>query len=107
MIEVHVSCGHGLCKEDNDWVKKCMPFEEEGAKPRSRRRKSCREIVQKLLICVYDDCHRAEMLSIRGKSLSFMTVVAHPPTYEQFLQLSVALGLHSAKPATVNHAAET
>jgi len=28
--------GHVLRKEDNDWVKKCMEYEMEGARPRGR-----------------------------------------------------------------------
>jgi len=28
--------GHVLRKEDNNWVKKCMEYEVEGAKPRGR-----------------------------------------------------------------------
>jgi len=39
--------GHVLRKEDNDWMKKCMEYEVEGARPRSRPRKSWREIVEK------------------------------------------------------------
>jgi len=36
-----------LRKEDNDWVKKCMEYEVEGARPRSRPKKTWREIVEK------------------------------------------------------------
>jgi len=43
--------GHVLRKEDDDWVKKCMEYEVEGARPRSRPKKTWREIVDK-------DCHR-------------------------------------------------
>ena len=39
--------GHVLQKEDNDWVKKCMEYEVEGARPRGRPKKTWREIVQK------------------------------------------------------------
>jgi len=39
--------GHVLCKEDNDWVKKCMEYEVEGARPTDRPRKTWREIVEK------------------------------------------------------------
>jgi len=39
--------GHALGKEDNDWVKKCMEYEVEGARPRGRRMKTWREIVEK------------------------------------------------------------
>jgi len=35
-----------LQKEDNDWVKKCMEYEVEGARPRGRRKKTWTEIVQ-------------------------------------------------------------
>ena len=34
-------------KKDNDWVKKCMEYEVEGAKSRSRPKKTWREIVEK------------------------------------------------------------
>jgi len=36
-----------LQKEDNDWVKKCMEYEVEGARPRRRPKKSWREFVEK------------------------------------------------------------
>jgi len=39
--------GHLLQKEDNDWVKKCMEYEVEGARPRGRPKKTWREIVEK------------------------------------------------------------
>ena len=41
--------GHVLRKEDNDWVKKCMEYEMEGAtaRPRGRPKKTQREIVDK------------------------------------------------------------
>jgi len=39
--------GHVLRKEDNDWVKKCMEYEVEGTRPRGRRGKTWREIVEK------------------------------------------------------------
>jgi len=39
--------GHVLRTEDNDWVKKCMEYEVESAKPRDRRKKNWTEIVQK------------------------------------------------------------
>ena len=38
--------GHVLQKEDNDWVKKCMEYEVEGARPRGRPKKTWREIVE-------------------------------------------------------------
>jgi len=31
-------------KEDNDWVKKCMEYEVEGARSRDRPKKTCTEI---------------------------------------------------------------
>jgi len=39
--------GHVLQKEDNDWLKKCMEYEVEDARPRGRPMKTCREIVEK------------------------------------------------------------
>jgi len=39
--------GHVLQKEDNVWVKKCMEYEVEGARPRGRPKKTWREIVKK------------------------------------------------------------
>jgi len=39
--------GHVLQKEDNDWVKKCMEYEVEGARPKGRPKKTWREIVEK------------------------------------------------------------
>jgi len=39
--------GHILRKEDNDWMKKCMEYEVEGARPRGRPKKTWREIVEK------------------------------------------------------------
>jgi len=39
--------GHVLRKEDNDWVKKYMEYEMEGARPKGRPKKSWREIVEK------------------------------------------------------------
>jgi len=35
-----------LRKEDNDWVKKCLVYEAEGARPRGRPKKTWREIVE-------------------------------------------------------------
>jgi len=34
--------GHVLRKEDNDWVKKCMEYEVEGARPKGRPKKTWR-----------------------------------------------------------------
>jgi len=39
--------GHVLQKDDNDWMKKCMEYEVEGARPRGRPKKTLREIVEK------------------------------------------------------------
>jgi len=39
--------GHVLRKEYNDWVKKCMEYEVEGARPGSRPKKTWKEIVEK------------------------------------------------------------
>jgi len=36
-----------LRKEDSEWVKKCIQYEVEGAKPRGRPKKTWREIVEK------------------------------------------------------------
>jgi len=36
-----------LRKEDNDWVKKCMEHEVEGARARGRPKKTWRQIVEK------------------------------------------------------------
>jgi len=38
--------GHVLQKYDNDWVKKCMEYKVEGAKPRGRPKKTWTEIVE-------------------------------------------------------------
>jgi len=39
--------GDVLQKEDNDWVKKFMEYEVEGARPRGGPKKTWREIVEK------------------------------------------------------------
>ena len=39
--------GHVLREEDNDWVKKCMEYKVEGARPRGRPKKTWTEIVEK------------------------------------------------------------
>jgi len=39
--------GHVPCKEDTDWVKKCMEYEVEGSRPRGRPKRTWREVVQK------------------------------------------------------------
>jgi len=36
-----------LRKDNNDWVKKCMEYEVEGARPRGRPMKTWRKIVEK------------------------------------------------------------
>jgi len=46
--------GNLLQKEDNDWVKKCMEYEVEGARPRWRPKKTGREIVKK-------DCQKCKL----------------------------------------------
>jgi len=38
---------HVLSREDNDWVKKCMEYEVEGARPKGRPKKSWTELVEK------------------------------------------------------------
>jgi len=37
----------GNVKEDNDWVKKCTEYENEGARPRCRPKKTWTETVEK------------------------------------------------------------
>jgi len=39
--------GHVLWKEDNDWVKKCMEYDVDGARPGGRSKKTWSEVVQK------------------------------------------------------------
>ena len=34
-------------KEDSDWVKKCIDYEVESARPRGRPKRTWREVVQK------------------------------------------------------------
>ena len=36
-----------LQKEENDWLKKCMEYEVDGARPRGISKKAWREIVEK------------------------------------------------------------
>jgi len=45
-----------LRKEDNDWVKKCMECEVEGARPRGRPKKNL-EIVEKVMYIEQGGCH--------------------------------------------------
>jgi len=40
-------CGRVLRKEDTDWVKKCIEYEVESSRPRSRPNRTWREVVQK------------------------------------------------------------
>jgi len=35
------------CKKKSDWVKKCLEYEVEGARPRGRPKKTWKEVVQK------------------------------------------------------------
>jgi len=37
----------GMCCEKKKWVKKCMEYEVDGARPRGRPKKTWREIVEK------------------------------------------------------------
>jgi len=46
--------GHVLRKEVNDWVKKCMEYEMEGARPRGRPKKTRREIVEDCEVCGFN-----------------------------------------------------
>jgi len=39
--------GRVLRKEDNDWVKKCMEYEVEGARPRGTPKKTWSDILEK------------------------------------------------------------
>ena len=39
--------GHVLRKDENDWVKKMLDFEVEGARPRCRPKKTCSEVIEK------------------------------------------------------------
>ena len=39
--------GQVLRKEDSDWVKKCMEYKVDGARPKGRLKKTWIEIVQK------------------------------------------------------------
>jgi len=36
-----------MCCKDNDWVKKCMEYEMEGAKPKGRPKETWTENVEK------------------------------------------------------------
>ena len=38
--------GHGLRKDNDDWVKKCMEHEVEGPRPRGRQNKTWKEVVR-------------------------------------------------------------
>jgi len=39
--------GQVMQKEDSDWVNKCMEYEVEGSRPRGRRKRTWKEVVQK------------------------------------------------------------
>jgi len=39
--------GHVLRKDENDWMKKCMDFEVEGVRPRSKPKKTWSEVTEK------------------------------------------------------------
>jgi len=41
MVRAHVA------KRNNDWVKKCIEYEVECSRPRGRRKRTSKEIVQK------------------------------------------------------------
>jgi len=43
-----------LRKEDDDWVKKCMEYEDEGPRPRGRPKRTWREVVR-------EDCQACKM----------------------------------------------
>jgi len=49
VLQQNRSCwyGHVLWEEDNDWVKKCVESEVEGARPRGRPEGTWREVIQK------------------------------------------------------------
>ena len=50
-----------LRKEDNAWVKKCMEYEGEGARPRGRPKKTWREIVEKDCQCQAHELNKDSM----------------------------------------------
>ena len=61
--------GHVLLKEDNDWVKKCMEYEVEGARPRGRPKKTWTELVQKdCLPCKLNRDDRMPWIAVDGGS---------------------------------------
>jgi len=39
--------GHVLRKEDADWMKKCMEYGVEASRPRGKRKRTWKEVVQK------------------------------------------------------------
>jgi len=41
-MECHFGMGM-CCKKDNDWVKKCIQYEVEGARPRGKPKKTLRD----------------------------------------------------------------
>jgi len=46
--------GHVLRKDDDYWVKKCMEYEVQGPRPRRRRKRTWKEVVQ-------EDCQARKM----------------------------------------------
>jgi len=40
-------CGHLSRRDENGWVKKCMDYEVEGARSRSRPKKTWSEVIEK------------------------------------------------------------
>jgi len=57
-----------LRKEDNDWVKKFMEYEVEGARPRGRPKKTWREIVRKMTVRHVNWTRRMPWIVIDGRS---------------------------------------
>jgi len=46
-VQHRLQCsGHVLQKEDNAWVKKCIEYEVEGARPRCRPKKTWKKIME-------------------------------------------------------------
>jgi len=78
--------GHVLRKEENDWVKKCVENEVEGARPRGRPKKTWREILEEVrqahklnMEDMMDETDEGRMMATIGAS-GWMSVVipAHP-----------------------------
>ena len=55
--------GMGCKKEENDWVKKCIKYEVEGSKPRSRPKRTWTEAVQK-----HSQAHKLNMEDAMDRS---------------------------------------